>query len=68
MAHELGHLLLGMNSHSRQGIMQAHWTDQQLGQMSKGILKFDQRQAKAIGARLTRTDAVPQIAADLRRY
>ena len=57
MAHELGHLLLGMNSHSRQGIMQAHWTDQQLGQMSKGIVKFDKRQAKAIGATLT--DAVP---------
>jgi len=67
MAHELGHLLLGMNSHSNLGIMQAHWTDQQLRMMSKGILKFDKRQAEAIGARLSSDDAV-QIAAELRTY
>ena len=68
MAHELGHLFLGMNSHSSLGIMQAHWTDQQLRLMSKGILKFDKRQAEAIGARLTSADAAPQIAAALRKY
>jgi hypothetical protein len=68
MAHELGHLLLGMNSHSDFGIMQAHWTDQQLRLMSKGILKFDKHQARAIGARLISADAVPRIAAELRRY
>lgn len=68
MAHELGHLLLGMNSHSSFGIMQAHWTEQQLRLMSKGILKFDKRQSRAIWARLINADAVPQIAAELRRY
>ena len=68
MAHELGHLLLGMNSHSSSGLMQAHWTDQQLRLMSKGILKFDKRQSRAIGARLISADAAPQIAAELRRY
>ena len=68
MAHELGHLFLGMNSHSSLGIMQAHWTDQQLRLMSKGILKFDKRQAEAIGARLTSADAAPPIAAALRKY
>ncbi len=65
MAHELGHLLLGMNSHSSLGIMQAHWSDQQLRLMSKGILKFDKRQAEAIAARLISADPVPQIAAEL---
>jgi hypothetical protein len=65
MAHELGHLLLGMNSHSNLGIMQAHWSEQQLRLMSRGILKFDKLQAKAIGARLISADPVPQIAAEL---
>ena len=67
MAHELGHLLLGMNSHSRLGIMQAHWSDRQLRQMSMGVLKFDKQQSEIIGARLMGTPAVAQIAAELRR-
>jgi hypothetical protein len=29
-AHEIGHLLLGTNSHAAAGIMQAHWTSQEL--------------------------------------
>jgi len=65
MAHELGHLLLGMNSHSTLGIMQAHWSYQQLRLMSRGFLKFDKHQAEAIGARLISTDPVPQTAAEL---
>jgi len=68
MAHELGHLLLGMNSHSGLGIMQAHWTEQQLRQMSMGLFKFDKRQSEAIRARLIGIRAVPQIAAELRKY
>lgn len=52
IAHELGHLLLGMNSHSRAGIMQAHWTDRQLRQMSMGTLRFDKCQSKIIEARM----------------
>jgi hypothetical protein len=61
MAHELGHLLLGMNTHSRLGIMQAQWTDQQLRQMSKGILKFDKRQSEIISAKLSDVHAVAEI-------
>ena len=30
MAHELGHLLLGSNSHSRAGVMRAHWQEEEL--------------------------------------
>ena len=52
MAHELGHLLLGLNSHSSLGIMQAHWTDRQLRQMSMGFLKFDKHQSDTMSARL----------------
>ena len=67
MAHELGHLLLGMNSHSHLGIMQAHWTDQQLRLMSMGTLRFDNSQAKTIRARLISANGVPQITTELRR-
>jgi hypothetical protein len=67
MAHELGHLLLGMSSHSRFGIMQAHWTDQQLRQTSMGILTFDESQAKTIRTKLINADGVPQITTELRR-
>jgi hypothetical protein len=52
MAHELGHLLLGMNSHSGFGIMQAHWAGSQLRQVSLGTLAFDKRQQEIIRARL----------------
>ena len=65
MAHELGHLLLGVNSHSNLGIMQAHWTGRQLRQMSMGILRFDKRQSETIGARLLRPYAAPRIEAEL---
>ena len=52
MAHELGHLLLGMNSHSNMGIMQAHWSGRQFHEMSRGALRFDKRQSQTISARL----------------
>jgi hypothetical protein len=68
MAHELGHLLLGLNSHSHLGIMQARWSDQQLRQMSMGALKFNKRQSEMINARLLGTHDIPQIQADLRGY
>ena len=52
MAHELGHLLLGMNSHSSQGIMQAHWGERQLRLASMGNLQFDRRQSEMIRDRV----------------
>ncbi|PYV32761.1 MAG: hypothetical protein DMG22_12175 [Acidobacteria bacterium] len=36
MAHEIGHLLLGANSHSRTGIMRASWS----GESSNGGISF----------------------------
>ncbi|MBI3477441.1 MAG: hypothetical protein HY010_17050 [Acidobacteria bacterium] len=52
MAHELGHLLLGMNSHSMQGIMQSHWGERQLRLASMGNLQFDQHQSETIRDRV----------------
>lgn len=52
MAHEIGHLLLGSNSHSATGIMRLHWDDQQLQLASVGQLSFDGKEIRKIHARL----------------
>ncbi|MGE5084002.1 MAG: hypothetical protein ACM3ND_14015 [Acidobacteriota bacterium] len=46
IAHELGHLLLGTNEHSRTGIMQPRWYPDQILQLMKGILLFTSEQSK----------------------
>jgi len=48
MAHELGHLLLGTNSHSPSGLMRAHWTREDLTNASKGNLRFSREQSLRI--------------------
>ena len=48
IAHEIGHLLLGDNSHSPGGIMAAPWTKQDLWHISKGALLFTQQEVKRI--------------------
>ena len=53
MAHELGHLLLGVNSHSRSGLMRAHWTREDLAKASKGKLRFSREESLRITNRLT---------------
>jgi len=67
IAHELGHLLLGMNSHSRAGLMQGRWTDIQLRQISMGSLGFDKDQAKLIQAHLLGPYAALRCAARTRQ-
>lgn len=50
MAHELGHLLLGVNSHSKKGIMSIPWGPKTLQQADRGRLGFTAQQAAAIQA------------------
>jgi len=50
MAHEIGHLLLGPNSHSGSGIMQPSWERKQVRQAMTGSLLFTSAQAKHIRA------------------
>jgi hypothetical protein len=45
IAHGVGHLLLGTDSHSHEGIMQGHWEDPQLREAGKGNLQFTPSQA-----------------------
>jgi hypothetical protein len=54
MAHELGHLLLGSNAHSLQGIMSPHWQGDELYLASRGALLFSEQQARCMRERLFR--------------
>ena len=49
-AHEIGHLLLGPQSHSRTGIMRAPWRRTDLKRAARGRLLFTPQQAKRIRA------------------
>lgn len=51
MAHEVGHLLLGLNSHSPFGLMAARWEPAQLQQAAKGHLLFSPGEADRIRSR-----------------
>ena len=48
VAHEIGHLLLGSNSHSPIGLMRAKWNRQDLQRATGGELLFTQREAAFI--------------------
>jgi hypothetical protein len=48
IAHELGHLLLGSNSHSGSGIMQPRWERKQVHQAMTGAMLFTPAQSKHI--------------------
>jgi hypothetical protein len=48
IAHEIGHLLLGTNSHSPSGLMSAHWNARELKLAARGQLTFSIDQAAAI--------------------
>jgi hypothetical protein len=56
VAHEIGHLLLGPNSHSREGIMRAQWNPRDLRVVAQASLRFTPEQAAHLrDAVLTRT-------------
>jgi hypothetical protein len=56
IAHELGHLLLGSNSHSDAGIMKARWEGGELGRLSRGNLWFTSEQR---GRMIRKLESVP---------
>jgi hypothetical protein len=49
-AHELGHLLLGTNSHSSSGLMSGFWSGSKLRIAAQGWLRFTDAEAKRIYA------------------
>ena len=48
VAHELGHVLLGLGGHSKSGIMKALWSSKSLEQVARGQLVFDANQKRLI--------------------
>jgi hypothetical protein len=53
IAHELGHLLLGIGGHSDDGIMKAEWHRKDLERAESGTLVFDAMQRTTIRQNLT---------------
>src|SRR6266404_1502690 len=51
-AHEIGHLLLGTNSHAANGIMHARWDSEELGSISMGTLFFSDSESRQMRSKL----------------
>ena len=51
VVHELGHLLLGLDSHSADGVMRAKWDFAALQQVARGTLIFSANEAERMKAR-----------------
>ena len=54
MAHEVGHLLLGPNSHSSKGVMRFPWNRKTLLEMERGRLRFTAQEQSRIRSELHR--------------
>jgi hypothetical protein len=52
LAHEIGHLLLGSNSHTVSGIMCAHWNGEELRRISEGTMFFAPNQSRLMRDRV----------------
>jgi len=51
-AHEIGHLLLGTNSHAANGIMRARWESEELASISAGTLFFSEAESRQMRSKL----------------
>ena len=51
-AHEIGHLLLGTNSHAASGIMRARWQNEELGSIGTGTLFFSEAESRQMRSKL----------------
>jgi hypothetical protein len=58
-AHEIGHLLLGTNSHAAAGIMHAHWTAEELASTKIGGLLFLDKEARQMREKLLSAAHIP---------
>ena len=62
MAHEIGHLLLGTNSHSPLGLMRAHWEAVDLERAAKGQLLFTAQESERMKRRAQTASAKRETA------
>ena len=56
MTHEIGHLLLGADLHSRTGIMRAVWSGQDLTVLGRPYLLFTRDQSRQMRSRLAKRE------------
>jgi hypothetical protein len=61
-AHEIGHLLLGTNSHSGSGIMRARWQSAELGSIRTGTLLFSDTESRQMRSKLAARRTPPRDA------
>ena len=62
LAHEIGHLLLGSNSHTVSGIMSAHWNGEELRRISEATMFFAPSQSRVLRDRVgSRQADVPAV-------
>jgi hypothetical protein len=61
LAHEIGHLLLGPNSHSPNGIMSAHWRHRDIQTMARAELLFSEQQSDRIREEMEERTTVQQV-------
>jgi hypothetical protein len=59
IAHEIGHLLLGTNSHSRNGLMSASWDLADMRAIARGRLSFGPDESAKMRAEVGRRHAQP---------
>jgi hypothetical protein len=52
MAHEIGHLLLGSQSHTTRGLMRAHWSREDFRNAAQRSLRFSRRQGVELQAQV----------------
>lgn len=58
LAHEIGHLLLGPNSHSRTGIMRSRWSHTEVKRITRAQLLFTDQQAQLLRDEVSARDAI----------
>jgi hypothetical protein len=68
LAHEIGHLLKGSHSHSGSGIMSASWSSYELEQLSRGALRFTDKDSEIMHSRLRRLGRIQSVAKVNARY
>jgi hypothetical protein len=61
IAHEIGHLLLGTNSHSRSGLMSAAWDLNDMRAIARGRLSFGSDESAKMRAEVVRRNLKPTV-------
>jgi len=61
VVHELGHLLLGKDSHSSEGLMRGRWEAAELREAAKGKLLFSKSEAERMRVRYLSATALREI-------